>query len=99
MTTSSGDWEAALSALCDLIDTARNQRDLAAMVHRHATASRLDGVAQHLDAVRTRMIEEPDFDLLIAWAFVDAGRLAIAVLMRRLGTALAPIPHARPVQR
>lgn len=77
MTT--GTVDAALTALTDLVETARMHRDVAVLDGWPGTAQRWAHIANQLDAARTRLIQADETDDVgIAWAFVDAGRLTIA---------------------
>lgn len=66
---------AALDALSDLVDTARDRR---ASEPQHATECH--AIARTLDRARTRLVEDGPGYLDAAWAFVDAGRKALAQL-------------------
>lgn len=78
MSMRDGDVAACLTALTDLVATARIHRAAAVSAGRFGTAQTFDALAQHLDRVRTRLTEDPVGELADAWAFVDAGRLTIA---------------------
>lgn len=68
----------ATNALSDLVDTARTRAERARRVGAEALALDLDGIAATLDRARTRLVEDGTEYLDAAWAFVDAGRRALA---------------------
>jgi hypothetical protein len=74
----SGTQAAALEALGDLVATARTHADVERLNRRTGWAQNWDTLASSLDAVRTRLVQEGDDYLEVAWAFVDSGRLTIA---------------------
>lgn len=78
-----------LEALTDLVDTARTHRD-SLPEERIGYRQQWETIALHLDAVRTRVVQEDDAYLDVAWAFVDSGRLTIARLLARSGRRIPP---------
>lgn len=68
----------ATNALTDLVKTARTRADQARSAGLDGTAKTLDNIALTLDGARTRLIEDGIEYLDAAWAFVDAGRGALA---------------------
>ncbi len=68
---------AAVRALTDLVDTARATRDRALVKHRREIANRCQVIASQLDATRTRLVQDGDDYIATAWAYVDAGRVAL----------------------
>jgi hypothetical protein len=68
---------AALTALTDLVDTARKHRD-ETPENRIGWRHQWDNIAQQLDATRTTLVQEGDDYLDVAWAMIDSGRLTIA---------------------
>jgi hypothetical protein len=68
----------ATRALTDLVDTARARAARARADGLDGTAKTLDQIARTLDGARTRLIEDGIEYLDAAWAFVDAGRGALA---------------------
>lgn len=69
---------AALTALSDLVDSARALAARARKKRRADIATRLDGIAERLDATRTRLVQEGSSYIPTAWVFVDTGRAALA---------------------
>lgn len=68
---------AAARALSDLVQTARATRDRALEKRRMPIAQRCQVIVSQLDATRTRLVQDgPDY-IPTAWAFVDAGRVAL----------------------
>jgi len=68
---------AAARALTDLVDTARATRDRALRKRRRDIAHRCNVVAMQLDAARTRLVQDGEGYIASAWAYVDAGRVAL----------------------
>jgi hypothetical protein len=68
----------AVRALSELVDDARWLIPVAIACKRRHVAHRLAVVAAQLDACRTRLVQEGDSYSATAWAWVDAGRTAIA---------------------
>lgn len=69
---------AAARALSDLIDTARTLLPIARQRRRRNIEHRLNVIIGQLDATRTRLVQDGEEYITTAWAFVDAGRSAIA---------------------
>jgi hypothetical protein len=69
-----------LNALTDLIVTARRQEQRASIRER----MRLRSMIAQLDAARTRLVQDGDEYLEVAWSFLDAGREAVVALTLRL---------------
>lgn len=68
----------AVRALTDLVETARALTERAQVKRRRSIAHRCGVIASQLDAARTRLVQEgPDY-IDTAWAYVDAGRRALA---------------------
>lgn len=68
----------ATDALTDLVTTARDRADRARAHGLDGTAKTLTDIAKTLDGARTRLVEDGIEYLEAAWAFVDAGRGALA---------------------
>jgi hypothetical protein len=68
---------AALTALTDLVETARKHRD-ETPESRPGWRHQWEHIAQQMDATRTTLVQEGDDYLETAWAMVDSGRLTIA---------------------
>jgi hypothetical protein len=68
---------ACARALTDLVDTARATRDKAVEKRRREIANRCQVIASQLDATRTRLVQDGADYLPSAWAYVDAGRVAL----------------------
>jgi len=72
-----GDRRDALTALSDLVETARRHRD-ETPADRPGWRHQWEHIAQQMDATRTILVQEGDEYLETAWALVDSGRLTIA---------------------
>lgn len=70
---------AAARALTELVDTARALTDQARKRRRGDIAHRLTAISTQLDAARTRLVQDGAEYIEPAWAYVDAGRRAIAL--------------------
>lgn len=70
----------ATDALTDLVGTARARAERARTAGLEGTAKTLDEIAKTLDGARTRLVEDGPEYLQAAWAFIDAGRAALAGL-------------------
>lgn len=75
---STGDRDAALIALDDLIVTTEGLHARCKARGWIGTAQTMQHIVASLDVVRTKLELEGDAYLPEAWAFVDAGRLTIA---------------------
>jgi Na+/phosphate symporter len=70
---------AALVALCDLVDTARDLAAVALKRRDKHRAARLHQIAQQLDATRTRLVQDGEDYIRTAWAYVDTARRMLAI--------------------
>lgn len=68
---------AAARALSDLVDKARNLHARAMDKRRRDIANRCMVIASQLDATRTRLVQDGEQYIDTAWAYVDAGRVAL----------------------
>ncbi len=84
MSMSNGTEDAALSSLGELIEVCRTHREVASLDGREGWVQNWDMLALSLDAVRTRLVQEGEEYLPVAWAFVDSGRLTITRYMIRI---------------
>lgn len=70
----------ATDILTDLVLTARIRRNAAINQGHAKRAQDFDNVAQTLDRVRTRLVQDGPEYLDAAWAFIDGGRKIIVKL-------------------
>jgi len=69
---------AAARALSDLVDTGRGLAQQAHALDLHVTGRYVESAIDTLDRARTILVDEGDSYIDAAWAFVDAGRVALA---------------------
>ena len=87
---SEGTIVACTEALTDLVDTTRIMAIECDARGWIGSAHTLDTIAMQFDSTRTRLIQEGDDYLAVAWAYVDAGRLTIAQHRTKLARRLSP---------
>lgn len=68
----------ALAVLNDLVDSSRSLIPVAEKKGHTKVAHRLAVIAHQLDATRTRLVQDGPEYIDTAWAYIDAGRVAIA---------------------
>lgn len=73
----------ATDALTDLVITARSRARACRVRSETTRAAELDNIAKTLDGARTRLVQDGPEYLDAAWAFVNAGRTALARLAKK----------------